>query len=131
MNKLTSPMFSKPFRVAISCAISFLTLRWNLIKNELVNTLFADDVTNVLSPSKKYNHTNNIALGWNSLLEYYGFLSLEFSLFLCWHFSDALRFRLFSEKREKLVVCWISSLNFREYKRFHDFIGRVWCHTLN
>lgn len=33
---------------------------WNLTKKELVNTLLADERTNVVSPKKKYNHTGNI-----------------------------------------------------------------------
>lgn len=58
----TSPMFSYPFRAAISCATLLSILRWNRTKNELVKMLFADDATNVVDPSKKYNHPNNIAL---------------------------------------------------------------------
>lgn len=59
---LTSPTFSKPLRAAISCAMSFSILRWNLTKNELVKTLLVDDATNVVSPRKIYNHTDNIAI---------------------------------------------------------------------
>lgn len=59
---LTSPTFSNPLRVAIWCATLLSILRWKRTRNELVKTLFADDATNVVDPSKKYSHPNNIAL---------------------------------------------------------------------
>lgn len=55
-------MFSNPLRAAMSCATSLSMLRWNRTRKELVKTLLADDATNVVDPSKKYSHPNNIAL---------------------------------------------------------------------
>lgn len=65
INSLTSPTLSNPLRAAIFEAMSFLTLSWNFTKKELVKISLLDDVTDVVSPNRIYNHTETIGLQIN------------------------------------------------------------------